>query len=129
MTNTQDIQDYVNDWDNGIAIKCVNMGGLGLGYDIGIQALLIEFLRSGVEKGINVEDSEEGRKNFVAFADEVFEAIPDENSLKNVSGAMFGAARQVAYQFFAYGIHKMLSEADTQCPDRIEYWSKAQFTA
>ena len=90
-------KDAVDRWDRGDSVWTLEMGGLGPGYEQAIQVFVIEILRETVMRA--KEDYSDAEWD--AMCEAVLKSMDDR--LGGLSGAQYGAARWLAYQFFKHG--------------------------
>lgn len=119
----QQIVDYVNQWHTEGAVESVNMGGLGDGYDTGIQCIIMEILEKVAlnqpdSSFVPMENAEDRKKLRRLFEKAISE---------DYSGAMVEQGVCVAYQFMVYGIDYMMEKARIQCPERIRTFKNPQY--
>lgn len=99
MNTPETTQEALNIWDSGNSIETIEMGGLGEGYENGIHAAAFEIIR--VLDGSEIpEETKEINELFDKTLRDAMEALPELNGL---SGAMAGAAKQVAYKAITDG--------------------------
>lgn len=85
-------------WDSGESIWSMEMGGLGPGYEQAIQVAAVEFARVGknfVPSGDNEKDAEAWDK----ICSDRLREIDTKDANLGLSGAMFGAASWLAWQW------------------------------
>ena len=86
-----DCRELLKLWDDGQCIWSVEMGGLGLGYEQGIQILAIEMIRDNLDIPLPEKPSLNWGSSTV---DRIDKKLPDGSfSCGGFSGAQFGAAR------------------------------------
>lgn len=118
-------KDAVERWDRGDTVWSVEMGGLGPGYEQAIQVFMIEILREYVMRGQKDYSAEE----WGAMCDAVLKTMDDK--LGGLSGAQYGAARWLAYQFVFKGWEQVKAdlkkhdEKDDRWIQVSSYWPKA----
>jgi len=113
-------------WDRGETIWTLELGGLGPGYEQAIQTMAVEFTRAGIASEWKPSgDKESDNKSWEAICNERMMQIDD--AIGGASGAQFGAARWLAYQWLHNGGPRALAlRADAQNDeDRIIQCSKA----
>lgn len=110
------VKDAVERWDRDETVWSVEMGGLGPGYEQAIQIAMMEILRA-VSKLPELPAWEEYRK----VADKALHEADD--ALGGLSGAMAGAATQLAWQFAKRG---WLSVHDEIVKDDADRWIQIQ---
>ena len=120
------LKQAINGWDKNSTFKSVNMGGLGDGYDTAITALCIELCRFALDNGYTEGSGEMGDEPRKAFSDLLNTQTDVIDQLKwgGFSGAQVSMAKQVAYQFVAFGYDYMMNKAKEQCPDRIKTFER-----
>lgn len=87
----EDIKQHLEDWDSGKAIKTVEMGGLGVAYEMAIQRLTIALLR--LDGNIN-DDLTKVLEN-------------DQYEFGGYSGAMINAASSLALNLRDRGLEAL----------------------
>lgn len=101
-------KEAIEAWDEGNALRSVEMGGIGPGYEQTIQIIAIESLRVAL--------AEEERIN-AAIDYEVFKKLRDavihkiDNQVGGVTGAQAGAASNLAWNAYRMGWGGMLESA------------------
>lgn len=106
------IDDLVKRWDDNESIFTISLGGIGPGYEQCIQNLLFEIVKGLREKKYN-PDNDKDFEQYKIDADVIVSRLDKEF---HFSGAQVGAAKQMAWQFLAYGYREMM----TKCPgDRL----------
>jgi hypothetical protein len=97
-------------WDAGESLFSIELGGLGPGYEQAIQVTGMELIREFKDKcDIKWDDDDEAAK----ICDAVFNFSLKNEIIKNMclSGAQFGAARNMAFVFIRHGWEKGLDMA------------------
>lgn len=97
--NATECSALLNRWDTDQSIWSIEMGGLGPGYEQAIQQMAVEFTRASVATD-TPDEEDKVIKEFRARCDEVMRVLDDK--LGGVTGAMFGAATNLAYHWL-YG--------------------------
>ena len=100
-------------WDNGDIIWSIECGGLGPGYEQAIQVAAVEFARAcrGLD-GMKNDDSK-STERFTKVCNEKLREI--DKDLGGLSGAQFGAARWIAWQWcFNGGPARLIERAKEQ---------------
>lgn len=118
--------DLLASWDAGDIIWTLSMGGLGPGYEQAIQTMAVEFTRAGIASGWKPSgDNEADNKAWRAICDERMRQIDD--AIGGASGAQFGAACWLAYQWLHNGGPRALAKRadEQQDEDRVIMCSKA----
>lgn len=105
----QTARDALQRWDSGVTVFTIEMGGLGPGYEQAIQVLVFEMLRDYVDVKLPDEHSAEFKEFSRTFGDKTVHRIDEK--MGGYSGAMVGAAKQVAYRALRDGWDKMLKSA------------------
>lgn len=99
-------------WQAGQIVASIELGGIGPAYEQAIQNFLFKILSYLVEFKIS-PSSLSDRKNYSKTYNEICEKLSSEEDL---SGAMFFAAKNLAYQFYVKSYRVVMAE----CPnDRI----------
>lgn len=113
----RDAADWLERWADGKGVWSIEMGGLGPGYEQCIQVTMAEILRHMIEKKYDAKkwkDKEEWQKD----RDEI-EKMGHNNPVIGklmLSGAQWGAALDLACQFYAKGPCEIM--ADDRVKDR-----------
>lgn len=107
--------EFVRAWDAGESVFTVEMGGLGPGYEQAIQVTVVAIVRDNLDTPLpDFEAMEEDarREAWWNWSDDTFKRIDD--SLGGLSGAMAGAAKDLAYRFLrdGYGAAMETAPAD-----------------
>lgn len=107
----------LNKWDAGQPIWTVELGGLGPGYEQAIQVAAIEMARDN--NGIALpEDKEERNQAWDRLCSATL--TKHDEALGGLSGAMYGAAKWLSYQWCHNGGPEALIErAKEQKADTI----------
>ncbi len=120
------VDDLLAKWDSGRSIWSIERGGLGPGYEQCIQVMAVEFARA-CRKMPRTTDDEADYKSFGALCD--LALAPINEGLGGVSGAQFGAAKWLAWQWcFGGGPMKLMRLAKEKGADAIQvskHWPKA----
>jgi len=103
-------------WDSGERIDTVELGGMGDGYEYGIQLATVEIVRYY----IGFELPEDIKAFLFTYGDgaimRVDKILPENGGL---SGAQLGAAKWLAYRWLAEGYEANIIRARSEIPDRI----------
>lgn len=87
---------WLSDYDNGIIVNTVSMGGFGDGYELALQECAIEAMRN--LQGIDVpEENEKFVEILNTAVDKAANKLDDEHGF---SGAQVGAAKNIAAVFW-----------------------------
>lgn len=95
-TNTENVNAMLAKWDSGQPIWTVELGGLGPGYEQAIQTAAVEMARDNV--GIVLPEDKDERNHEWDRLCSASLSKHDE-ALGGLTGAMFGAASWLAYQW------------------------------
>lgn len=87
-------------WDAGESVFSIELGGLGPDYEQAIQVAAVEFARAGKDYK-PLPNKKADAKAWYAICSEALKAI--DANLGGLSGAMFGAASWLAYQWCCNG--------------------------
>lgn len=87
------VQEALTAWDSGESVFSVEMGGLGPGYEMAIQALAFEFMRE--LQDFRLWDCEKARRSAQANLDAITTRFNKE-PWGGFSGAQVGAAQSLA---------------------------------
>lgn len=96
------VADALEKWDSGRPVFSIEMGGLGPGYEQGIQIGIFTILRE-----LNGKDLPEEHGAINAVLDEVIRKSP---CWDQYSGAQVGAAKSAAYHMLKKGYRKAVRE-------------------
>lgn len=107
-----DVADWLARWDSGRSVWTIEMGGLGPGYEQAIQCTLVTILKHMVAEKYdhtrwsNTEAWKADRERIEkwSFADPTIKEL-------GLSGAMWGAALNLATHFYMHGPRKVLNDA------------------
>jgi hypothetical protein len=113
-------------WDAGEAVQTIEMGGIGLGYEMAIQCVAFELMRALRDdhelRRINKETEHGGEfpKSFRNRLDKIITDLDAEQpdgsrKLGGLSGAQAGAAKNIALNLTRHGY----DNARSQVPDRL----------
>ncbi len=91
------VQQLIAAWDAGRTIWSLELGGLGPGYEQCIQVAAVEFARACKDLTGMKNDDKDSTERFTAKCEERLREIDDK--LGGMSGAQFGAARWLAWQW------------------------------
>lgn len=99
-------------WQTGAIVASIELGGIGPAYEQAIQNFLFKILSYLVEFKISPAGLSD-KENYSKTYNEICEKLSSEEDL---SGAMFCAAKNLAYQFYVKSYRVVMAE----CPqDRI----------
>lgn len=117
MNNIKIAQTLLYKWDNLEPIETIEMGGLGPGYELGIQTAAIEFLREGLNVPLEGPEEDYYRVFWEGICVEAL-AKRDE-ALGGITGAMYGAAKQLSW-FWLHngGPHALVEMIKKEYPNR-----------
>lgn len=106
------VQDWLSKWDSGQSVFSVEMGGLGPGYEQAIHVAAAEIMRAllslDIDKDRFKSDEEYNRSCWESVdGSDGVSAVMDRLHL---SGAQFGAAKNVAAVFLLKGPRVALSD-------------------
>lgn len=90
------VQELLARWDAGKSVFSIELGGLGPGYEQAIQVAAVEFARAG-QNFKPLDDNAENKKAWDAICSAALRDIDEK--LGGLSGAMYGAASWLAYQW------------------------------
>lgn len=119
-------------WDAGDEVQTVEMGGLGLGYEMAIQTVAFELMRAlrddPVLRRFNEETPNNGRfpdefgdlLDQVVFGLDAVDPETERRKLGGLSGAQVGAAKSLAVNLTRNGF----DNARAQCADRLIFVRK-----
>ncbi len=90
------LDEMLSAWDRGESIWSIELGGLGPGYEQAIQVAAVEFARAG--KGMaRTDDEKADYRSFDELCSGALRAFDEK--LGGITGAMFGAAKWLAWQW------------------------------
>lgn len=106
-----DAQDWLSRWDAGKTVWTIEMGGMGPGYEQAIQITVAELLRHMVESSYDHklwsdEDKAKSDSDAIDKASHEIEAI----KILGLSGAQYGAAKQVASKLYMDGPRGVMTQ-------------------
>lgn len=106
------VEELLACWDRGESIWSLSMGGLGPSYEQAIQVAAVEFARAG-KSLVCSGDSKADYASFDQLCNEALRAIDDR--LGGITGAMYGAAKWLAWQWcFEGGPDRLCEKAREQ---------------
>jgi len=108
MDFADSVQEQLSRWDAGGIVWSVELGGLGPAYEQAIQVAAIEFSREAKDLKLNLKDKNDSTKKFTAACEAVL--AKHNEALGGLSGAQFGAARWLAYQWCFNGGPRAVAE-------------------
>lgn len=90
------VSEQVEAWDRGESVWSIALGGLGPGYEQAIQIAAIEFARAatGMDRTF---DEERDMAELTRRCDEALKRFDDQ--IGGITGAMYGAAKWLAWQW------------------------------
>lgn len=100
----ENVDQLVEAWDRGENIPAVSLGGMGKGYEMAIQALLIELVRDMRNQPMPEGD----KKKWEVWGDSTIHRLAEKWGF---SGAQVGAAKSTAFQYLKYGFAEMMKTA------------------
>jgi hypothetical protein len=111
MMPAQTAAEHIANWDAGDVIWSVEMGGLGPGYEQALQVMAVEITRDnlGVTIPLDSEPEEVRQEWWGKFGEDTLERT--NKSLGGLSGAQFGAAKQLAHCWLTIGPAETLKKA------------------
>ena len=98
-------QEQLRQWDANETIWTVEMGGMGPGYEQAIQTAAIELIRDNLDKPLPEDGDKEAWRS---WGDSTLNRIDDQ--LGGLTGAMWGAARNLAARILKFGPKKVLED-------------------
>lgn len=106
------VADAVAQWDNGLPVRTVELGGLGPGYEQAIQILVMELLRDEKDHDLPVtrEEQEKWGEATITRTDEW---------VGGYSGAQVGAAKSLAYRMLRDGYEETIESMRQHDADRV----------
>ena len=102
------VQEMLAAWDNGDTIWTVECGGLGPGYEQALQIAAVEFARACKDLTGLKNHHKPSSDKFTKCCEERLREI--DNGLLGLSGAQFGAARWLAWEWCVNGGPAKLQE-------------------
>ncbi|MBX3267053.1 MAG: hypothetical protein KF831_10135 [Acidobacteria bacterium] len=92
------VEQLLARWDAGNSIWSISMGSLGPSYEQAIQVMAVEFARAlSKSTGHQIDDMKAEITRVNRICDEVLKGI--DNEIGGATGAMFGAARTLAWNW------------------------------
>lgn len=109
LHNYGTLDEALAKWNADELVTTIEMGGLGPGYEQGIQIGVFELLNDlkGVE--IPFSDKEAAHK---LIEETFYKTIARVKELDGISGAMAGASMHIAYMFRLHGYSEAINMAD-----------------
>ncbi len=104
------LDEAIERWDDGRSLFSISLGGLGPGYEQAIQITGIELIREFKGKSAVDWEDEETLKQLNKDVDSFGHKCKIIKNLR-LSGAQFGAARNMAFVFIRNGWEKGLAMA------------------
>lgn len=96
-----EIKDALADWDKGVPVQTISMGGMGDGYEAAIHTCVFDMIRGLEGKELPSTDDQELLRTTLT------DCI-DHSADYGYSGAQVGAATQVAYKALTEGWADMI---------------------
>lgn len=117
MPKTNPCATMLSKWDAGEPIWTVELGGFGPGYEQAIQIAAVEMARDHLTIGLP-EDKEQASKEWDRLCSETLRK--HDKNLGGLSGAQYGAAKWLAYQWVHNGgPDRLIERAKKQGADTI----------
>lgn len=129
-TEITTVDQLLAQWDAGGIVRSISLGGLGPGYEQAIQVAAIEMARAG--RDFELIPDEPSEKTNRRWSDICHKAIEPMNKLYGLSGAQFGQASWLAYQWCnGGGPADLIARARQRGePDRViqisNHWPRAE---
>jgi hypothetical protein len=97
--------EWLQKWDNDELVWSIEMGGIGPSYEQCIQIAAAEYLRFMIAEKTDLSDSgyEENFRAIEEYRNDVITSL-------GITGAQFGAAVNLAYQFYRRGPRASMSD-------------------
>ena len=98
--------DMLAAWDRGETIWSIEMGGLGPGYEQAIQVAAVEFARATLDYAPPPEDAPDFKERLNAEFDALCSGALRgglDDKLGGITGAMYGAAKHIAWMWKQHG--------------------------
>lgn len=119
-------EDVLSRWDSGLTIWSIECGGLGPGYEQGLQVLAVEIVREAIQRRAP-RDAKLDEAKMLELADA---AVKRLGRLYGYSGAQVGMARWLAGKWLRVGPAALVREAkDRGQAERMiqvdRYWCRA----
>ena len=116
--NHSTVNELLTAWDKGETIWSVELGGLGPGYEQAIQIAAIEFARAAKDM-TRTDDKKADIEKFSGLCNDALKPIDEK--LGGLSGAQFGQARWLAWQWcFEGGPAQLQERAKEQAATTIQ---------
>lgn len=119
---TEQLRQWIADYDSGKAMESVEMGGISEGYEVAIQECAIETIRN-LQMIALPEDKEAFRAAVQVAADAAVDLLNDEFGF---SGAQVGAAKNLAAVFWRQTPAIEIAKMKEQDPKRVITISKGE---
>lgn len=107
-----DAVEWLRRWDEGRAVWSIEMGGLGPGYEQAIQACAAELVRLMLMQGYESDkltNGAYGKRLNAEVADSIYSHAVSMG-LGGLSGAQFGAAKNLAWFIYSDGPIKVMND-------------------
>lgn len=117
-------EELVAAWDRGESVWTIECGGLGPGYEQAIQVAAVEFARAT----LGFERTGDDKADYARFGELCDAALkPIDGKLGGITGAMYGQAKWLAWQWVCNGgPAKLVEKAEAEGEkDRVIQCSKA----
>jgi hypothetical protein len=101
MNTKEEVEKMLSAWDSGDTVWSIELGGFGPGYEQAIQVAAIEFARATKDLEGLKNDDKESTALFTATCEQVVEK--HDKALGGLTGAQFGAARYLAWNWVVNG--------------------------
>jgi hypothetical protein len=129
MNTLDEVREMLTLWDSGSTVWTIKRGGLGPGYEQSLQVCMIEICRASLKMPrLGKETKTAYWKRFGRMSDRIA-----HETCRDLTGAQFGAAKDLAFRFVVSGIKRTIASYKKQRPDDFEnshimiskHWPKA----
>lgn len=104
------IEEWLQRWDSGRSVWSISMGGLGPGYEQAIQVTVVEVLRHMVAEQYDADSWEDTGWKRDREKIEAWSFKHEPITKLGLSGAMWGAAMNLACMLYRHGPVKVITD-------------------
>ncbi len=115
-----DAKEWLKRWDNDHAVWSVELGGMGPSYEQCIQVLVAEYVRAGLQSGIDFS-SEDSSRHFSALFNytALHPTINQVHEHLGPSGAQVGAAKWFSYRLLTMSPKDAVEKSTSSAENHI----------